>query len=307
MGRYIARRLFQLIPVFFGATFLVFAMVYAIPGDPIQALAGDRQISPSTVQALREKYNLNDPLPIQYAKYMGNLFQGDFGESLRGRDVTEIIRQKFPVSLRLALLAFAFEAIIGMAAGLLAAIFHRSFLDMLVLVSTTAVISIPVFVLGFMTQLILGVELDLLPIAGIQDGWRSYILPASVLAAVSLAYIARLLRTSLIENLRADYVRTARAKGLPQGRVIGRHALRNSLIPVVTYLAVDLGGLMGGAIVTEGIFNLPGIGNEIFRAVQNQDGNIVVGIVTALIIIFLLMSLIADLLYAWLDPRIRYD
>jgi oligopeptide transport system permease protein len=307
VGRYLIRRLLQVIPVFFGATFIIFAMVYAIPGDPIRALAGDRPVAPSTVQALRERFNLNDPLVIQYGKYLGNLAKGDLGESFRGRDVSDILKEKFPVTARLALFAFAFELVLGLAAGVLAGLRRGSFLDNLVLVSTVAVVAIPVFVLGFLAQLMLGLRLRWFPIAGIHQGLYSYVLPAMVLGALSLAYVARLTRTSLVETMRADYIRTATAKGLPRSQVVGRHALRNSLIPVVTYLGVDLGQLMGGAIITEGIFNVPGIGGEVFQAVRTQEGPIVVGIVTALVLIFIVSNLVVDLLYAVLDPRIRYE
>lgn len=307
MSRYIIRRLLQVVPVFFGATFLIYAMVFAIPGDPIRALAGERPIAESTQQQLRDRYNLDDPLPVQYGKYVAGLAQGDFGQSFSGRDVTDIMRQRFPVTIRLGLVAFAIELVLGLLAGVLAGLRRKSFMDTLVLVSTTAVVSVPVFVLGFVAQIVIGLELGLLPIAGIRDGWLSYIMPGFVLGATSLAYVARLTRTSLVENLRADYVRTATSKGLTRQRVVGRHALRNSLIPVVTYLGVDIGILMGGAIITEGIFNIPGIGGEVFRAVTAQEGTVVVGIVTALVIIFIFSNLFVDLLYAVLDPRIRYD
>lgn len=307
MGRYVARRLLQAIPVFFGATFIVFAMVYAIPGDPIRALNGERPISESAQAVLRERYNLDDPLVIQYAKYVGGLATGDFGETFRGQPVSEIMKDKFPVTARLALGAFIFEGVLGLIAGILAGLRRGSFMDNLVLVSTTFIVAIPVFVLGFVAQLVLGVQLDWFPIAGVQDGWFSYVLPSMVLGSLSLVYIARLTRTSLVENLRSDYIRTAEAKGLPRRRVVGRHALRNSLIPVVTYLGVDLGTLMAGAIITEGIFNIPGVGREVFLAIQGQEFAVVVGIVTAGILIFIVMNLLVDLLYAVLDPRIRYE
>lgn len=307
MGRYTARRLLQLVPVFFGATFLIYTMVFAIPGDPIRALFGDRPVAGATVQELRERYHLNDPLPVQYGKYMAGVFQGDFGEDFRGREVSEIIAQRFPVTLKLSVFAFAFELVLGLIAGVLAGLRRGSFMDNLVLVSTTAVVAIPVFVLGYVAQLVIGVELGWLPVAGIRAGVRSYVLPGMVLGAISLAYVARLTRTSLVENLRADYVRTATAKGLTRRRVVGRHALRNSLIPVVTFLGVDLGTLMGGAIITEGVFNIPGIGLAVFRSVSLQEHTVVVGIVTLLVIIFIVANLVVDLLYAVLDPRIRYE
>ena len=307
MGRYVARRLLQAVPVFFGATFIVFTMVYALPGDPIRALNGERPISESAQAALRDRYNLDDPLLVQYAKYIGGIATGDFGETFRGQPVSDILKQKFPVTARLALGAFIFELVLGLLAGILAGLRRGSFMDNLVLLSTTFIVAIPVFVLGFVAQLVLGVQLSWFPIAGIQQGWFSYILPSMVLGSLSLVYIARLTRTSLVENLRSDYIRTAEAKGLPRRRVVGRHAMRNSLIPVVTYLGVDLGTLMAGAIITEGIFNIPGIGREVFLAIQGQEGAVVVGIVTAGILIFILMNLVVDLLYAVLDPRIRYE
>ena len=215
--------------------------------------------------------------------------------------------ERFPVTVRLTLFAFAFELVLGLLAGVLAGLRRGSFVDNLVLVTTVAVVSIPVFVLGFTAQILFGVKLGWLPIAGLYQGWTSYLLPGMVLGALSLAYVARLTRTSLVENLRADYVRTATAKGMPRSRVVGRHALRNSLIPVVTFLGVDLGALMGGAIVTEGIFNIPGVGQQVFLSIQQQESTVVVGIVTALVLVFILANLLVDVLYAVLDPRIRYD
>ncbi len=307
MGRYVARRLLQFVPVFFGATFLIYSMVFAIPGDPIRALFGERAVASSTLEALRDEYNLNDPLPVQYAKYIGGLTQGDFGQDFRGREVSDIMAERIPVTARLAVGAFIFEIVLGLAAGVLAGLRKGGFVDNLVLVSTTAVISIPVFVLGFVGQIIFGVKLGWFPIAGISDGWMSYVLPSMVLGSVSLAYIARLTRTSLVENLRADYVRTATAKGLARRRVIGIHALRNSLIPVITFLGIDLGSLMGGAIITETIFNIPGIGRQIYLSVLNQEGTVVVGLTTFLVLVFMISNLLVDLLYGVLDPRIRYE
>lgn len=324
MGRYIARRLLQAIPVIIGATFIIFAMVFAIPGDPIQALAGERPLPDSVLDAQRERYNLDDPLVTQYGKYIGfipdgdegfsGVLQGDFGSDFRGRPVTDIMSSTFSVTLRLTAIAFVFELIFGLIAGVMAGLQRGRFLDNLVAVSTVAVISIPIFVLGYLAQILLGIgvtigpiETSFFPVAGLRDGWVSYVLPGFVLGAVSLAYIARLTRTTLVENLRADYVRTATAKGMRRRRVIGLHALRNSLIPVVTFLGVDIGTLIGGAVVTETVFNIPGVGRAVFEAIVQQEGTVVVGIVTALTLIFILANLFVDLLYAYLDPRIRYE
>ncbi|MBW3562723.1 MAG: ABC transporter permease [Actinobacteria bacterium] len=326
MGRYVIRRVLQFIPVFIGATFLIFAMVFAIPGDPIRALSGERPMPPNTRQALQERYNTNDALMVQYGKYIGVLddeqdgYSGiiqcvtfskfgtcDFGEDFRGRPVTAYFQERIPITAKLALGAFVFETILGLVAGVLAGLRKGGFVDNLVLVSTTAVISIPIFVLGFIAQLVLGVRFQIFPVAGVRQGLQSYILPSMVLGSVSLAFIARLTRTSLVENLRSDYVRTATAKGLRRRRVVGLHALRNSLIPVITFIGVDLGALMGGAIITETIFNIPGLGRAVFEAVGRQEGTVVVGITTFLVLIFMVSNLVVDVLYAVLDPRIRYE
>ncbi|MGY1786109.1 ABC transporter permease [Geodermatophilus sp. SYSU D00698] len=307
MGRYVARRLLLTIPVLLGASFLIFAMVYALPGDPIRALGGDRPLSPAVIAELRERFNLNDPLYVQYWEYLKNLFQGDLGTDFRGRPVIDTIERTLPVTVKLALAAIMFEVVIGLVAGVLAGIRRNSFFDNLVLVSTTLIVSIPILVLAFVAQLLFGLKLGWFPIAGTQEGFYSYLLPGLVLASGSLAYVARLTRTSLAENLRADYVRTARAKGLPGRTVIVRHTLRNSLIPVVTFIGADIGTLLGGAIVTESVFNLPGIGREVFNSIRAQEGAVVVGIVTLMVFFFIFFNLVVDVLYAVLDPRIRYD
>jgi oligopeptide transport system permease protein len=307
MGRYVARRLLLTIPVLIGASFLIFAMVYALPGDPIRALAGDRPLSPGVVAELRQEFNLNDPLLVQYGKYIGGLFQGDFGTDFAGRPVWDLIERRMPVTATLALVAVVFEAVIGIIAGVLAGIRRNGFFDNLVLVATTLIVSIPILVLGFLAQYIFGLKLGWFPIAGINEGLYSYILPGMVLAAGSLAYVARLTRTSVAENLRADYVRTAKAKGLTPRTVVVRHTLRNSLIPVVTFIGADVGALMGGAIVTEGIFNIPGIGRAVFDSIRSQEGAVTVGITVLLVGVFIFFNLLVDVLYAVLDPRIRYD
>ena len=307
MARYIARRLLLAVPVLIGASFLIFAMVFALPGDPIRALGGDRPLSQAVQAQLRAEYNLDDPLLVQYGKYVGGLLQGDLGTDFSGRPVSNILADTVPVTVKLALVALTFEAVFGLVAGVLAGIRQKSFFDSLVLVSTTLIVSVPVFVLGFLAQYTFGLKLGLFPIAGVSEGLYSYLLPGFVLAALSLAYVARLTRTSLVENLRNDYVRTAKAKGLTPASIVGKHTLRNSLIPVVTYLGADLGLLLSGAVVTEGIFNLPGTGRAVFQGIQSQEGNVVVGIVTLFVFVYIFFNLLVDVLYAALDPRIRYE
>jgi oligopeptide transport system permease protein len=308
MLRYTIRRLLLLIPTFIGASALIFFAGLALHGDPVAALGGERAMTPATRQLLIERYHLDKPVLEQYVLYLGNVLHGDLGESvLKRRSVTDIFKETFPVTLRLAILAWIFEIVIGMTAGILAALRRDKFLDQLVLVSTTIAISIPVFVLGFAGRGIFAARWPIFPVGGITHGWWSYVLPGMVIATLSLAYIARILRTSLLETLREDYIRTAEAKGLRPSRVVGRHALRNALIPVVTFVAIDFAALMGGAIVTETIFNLPGVGFTLIRAIGTRDLSIVVGFTMAAVIIFMMVSLLIDLLYAVLDPRIRYE
>ena len=307
MIRYILRRMLQFIPVILLSTFIVYALVFAIPGDPIRALSGDRPMPEAVQQALRDQYNLDDNLFVQYFKYMAGVLTGDFGTTFQGRPVSEIVAQRLPVTLYLAMVALIFQTVLGFIAGTLAALYRDRFIDRLVQVSSVAVVAIPVLAIAFGLQLIFGLQLGWFPIAGAGAGFRSYILPGFTLAAVSTALVARLLRNSLVETLGSDYVRTATAKGLPRGRVVGRHAMRNALIPVVTFIGADLATMIGGAIITESVFNLPGIGQQVFQSIQQQEGTVVVGIVTILVIFFVVVNLIVDIVYAYLDPRIRYE
>jgi oligopeptide transport system permease protein len=309
MGRYVLRRLLQLIPVFIGTTFLIYWLVWSLPGDPFAGKCGDRPCPEAFVAAMTAKFNLGDPVVVQYGKYMMNLLQGDFGITFSGIKVGDRIANAYPNTIRLALVALAIEAVIGISAGVLTGLRGRGFLDNLVLVTTLFLISLPVFVTGFVLQIVLGFELGWIKttVSESPAPWGQLIVPGFVLGSLSMAYVTRLTRTSIAENRRSDYVRTAVAKGLPQSRVVGVHLLRNSAIPVITFLGTDLGSLMGGAIITEGIFNIKGIGNLVYRGILSKEGVIVTGVVTLLVIVYLLSNLIVDMLYAVLDPRIRYD
>ncbi|MFB9837028.1 ABC transporter permease [Actinoallomurus acaciae] len=308
MWRYVVRRLLQMVPVLIGTTLLIYLAVFALPGDPIRVLGGDKPMPPAVYQALRHHYHLDDPLIVQYGKYLWGLVQGDFGQTLSGQPVGDVLAGGWTVTVQLAITAWIFELVVGIALGVWAGLRKGGVIDTLVLSGTTLVIAIPGFVLAYSAQLLFGLKLGWFPTAGTDDGWPySYLLPGILLGSLSLAYIARLTRTSLVENGRSDYVRTAVAKGLSRRRVLVRHTLRNSLIPVVTYLGVDLGNLMAGAIIIEGVFNLPGIGQQIWLAIQVKDGPTVVGISTFLVLIYLLANLVVDFLYGVLDPRIRHD
>lgn len=304
---YVGRRLLQMIPVFIGATFLIYAMVFLLPGDPIAALAGDKALSPAVAAQLRARYHLDQPFLMQYFLYLKGIFTLDFGTSFSGRPVSEVLAQAFPITIKLSLMALAIEGIFGIGFGLFAGLRKGGIFDSTVLLVSLVIIAIPIFVIGFLAQFFIGVKWGLVPpTVGGKTSFKNLLLPAFVLGSVSFAYVLRLTRTSVAENLTADYVRTATAKGLSRRRVVQVHVLRNSLIPVVTFLGADLATLMGGAIVTEGIFNINGVGGTIYQAVTRGEAPTVVSFVTVLIVIYLLANLIVDLLYAALDPRIRY-
>ncbi|MFF0220985.1 ABC transporter permease [Streptomyces sp. NPDC004629] len=306
MGRYVVRRLLQMIPVFVGATLLIFLMVNVM-GDPVAGLCGERQCDPATAAQLKRDLGLDRPVWQQYLAYMGKVFTGDFGTAFNGQPVTELMSTAFPVTVRLTVVAILFEIVVGVALGVLTGLRRGRPGDTGVLLATLVVISVPTFVTGLLLQLLLGVEWGWIrPSVPPEAAFGELIVPGLVLASVSLAYVTRLTRTSLAENRRADYVRTAVAKGLPRRRVITRHLLRNSLIPVVTFIGADIGALMGGAIVTERIFNIHGVGYQLYQGIVRQNTQTVVGFVTVLVLVFLIANLLVDLLYAVLDPRIRY-
>ncbi|MGH3651975.1 ABC transporter permease [Glutamicibacter sp.] len=301
------KRIAQLIPVFIGATLLVYFLVFATPGDPIAALSGGKPMSDATKAALTAQYNLDKPFWVQYGLYLKNLVTLDLGSAFSGQEVKEMLARAFPVTARLAILALLIESVFGIIFGVIAGMRKGKLFDSTVLIASLLVIAVPTFVLGFLLQYVVGVKLEWAkPTVSGSATWGELILPALVLGLVSLAYVLRLTRTSVIENKTADYVRTATAKGLSRNRVVTVHILRNSLIPVVTYLGADLGALMGGAIVTEGIFNVPGVGHLLYQAIQKGETPTVVAVVGVLVIVFVLANLIVDMLYALLDPRIRY-
>jgi oligopeptide transport system permease protein len=306
VGKYIIRRLLQMIPVIIGVTFIIYASVYAL-GDPTLGRCGERACPPGYLAKFRADYNLDKPLIVQYLLYMGNLVQGDLGTNFYGNKVLDELASRWPTTFRLGMMALVIETVIGISAGVLAGIRRGKFIDNLVTVSTLFLISIPIFVIGSVAQLVFGVRLGWFPVTATQGTTYQLIMPAFVLASASLAYIARLMRANLSENLRADYVRTAKAKGLTNRRTVGVHTLRNSLIPVITYIGIDIGALMGGAIVTERIFNINGIGNFLYRSIGQKDGASVVGTITCLVLIYLFVNLLVDILYGFLDPRISHD
>lgn len=307
MTAYLVKRVLQAVPVFFGTTFLIYFMVFAMPGDPIIALFGDKGVNPAIAEKLREQYHLNEPFIVQYFIYIGGIFQGDFGTSFSGQPVANILAQTFPVTLRLALIAVTIETIVGITIGLFAGLRKGKLFDASSLVVSLILISTPVFVIAFVSQFFFAIQLGWArPTVSGAAGITELLLPGAVLATVGVSYIIRLTRSSVIETSGQDFVRTAYSKGLTRPRVIRYHVLRNSLIPVVTYLSIDFGILLVGATVTEGIFNVPGVGRTLYQAIIRGEGPTVVSFVTVMVLIYLVVNLLTDLFYAVLDPRIRY-
>lgn len=307
MAGYIFRRFLQAIPVFFGTTFLIYFMVFAMPGDPIIALFGDKTPSPAIVAQLRAQYHLDQPFIVQYFIYLCNLFQGNLGVSFSGEPVSDVLARTFPVTIRLAILALFFETLAGITVGLISGLRKGKLFDVSSLAVSLVLISLPVFVIAFVSQFIFGVQLSWVrTTVGFGAPLQDLVLPAIVLASISFAQIMRLTRSSVIETSGLDFVKTAYSKGLTSRRITIVHILRNSLIPVVTYLATDFGVLLVGATVTEGIFNIPGVGNTLYQAIIRGEGPTVVSFVTVMVLIYVGVNLVVDLLYGLLDPRIRY-
>ena len=298
MGKYLLRRILQMIPVVLGTTLLVYALVFALPGDPVKAMFGDKPVNEAVAAQIRAEYHLDQPFIVQYFIYLKNALTLNFGDTFAGQPVLDEITRAFPVTIRLGLMAF-FGIISGLKKG--------KWYDTVILIVSLLLISVPTFVTGFVMQYVFGIQWAILPVtAGADPGFLDLLMPAMVLGSVSMAYIIRLTRSEISSNIAEDYVRTARAKGMSNGQVMLRHVLRNSLIPVVTYLGQDIGALMGGAMITEQIFNIHGIGFLTYQSILKGEANLVVSIVTLLMLIFVVCNLVVDMLYAALDPRIRY-
>jgi len=305
---FIIRRILQIIPVIIGVTLILFTLMYIIPEDPAKLIL-EKGATPEALQNLREKMGIDKPVYVQYWRYIKKLAKGDLGTSYRyRRSVNGILADHYPNSIKLALAAIIIEIVIGIFAGIVSAVKKYSFWDVLVTVSTTIAVCVPVYWLGMMLQVSFGLKLGWLPMSGMGDGSISYyILPAITLASVSTAFVARMTRSTMLEVLSNDYITTAYAKGLSTNMVIGKHALKNALIPVVTLIGMDLGALMGGAILTETVFNWPGVGRTIYLAILQRDAPVVIGGTIILVMIFVVMNLIVDIIYALLDPRIRFE
>ncbi|WP_088008169.1 ABC transporter permease [Indiicoccus explosivorum] len=334
MLNYAGRRLLQLIPVLLGMTFIVFLIIRAIPGDPAQVILG-QQATEDAVRALREQLGLDDPWYIQYFEYLTGLFTGDLGESLRtSTPVADEIWPYLAATIELSVFAIIIAIIVGVNAGIISAWFQNSWFDYTAMVLALVGVSMPIFWLGLMNQWIFSIELGVLPTTGrenvrdpvdpithfyvidtiIQGNFdqlavvfRHLILPGTALATIPMAIIARMTRSSMLEVMRSDYIRTARAKGMKMFLVVYKHALKNAIIPVLTIIGLQMGLLLGGAILTETIFGWPGIGRYIYDAIGFRDYPVIQSGILVVAFIFVMINLFVDLLYSFVDPRIKYD
>ncbi len=356
MPQFVARRLLLLIPVLLGIVLVTFMIVHLIPGDPCVAMLGERA-TPAACEAFRQRFGLNDPLPVQFVRYLINIVQGNFGDSIRWtRPVVDILAERLPMTIELTICAMLFSTIIGIPLGIVSAIRRGSWVDTVTMIWANAGVSMPVFWLGLMLAYVFALMLKGTPLYvppsgrftsgislialakvwGVQDwtgfprflvsflsnlvlvnsavtgNWAQFrdelwhlILPAMAVGTIPLAVIARMTRSSLLEVLGLDYIRTARAKGLSQRVVIMKHALRNALIPLVTIIGLETGSLLSGAILTESVFLLPGVGTMLVSSILSRDYPVVQGFTIVIALIFVLVNLIVDVSYAYLDPRIR--
>lgn len=307
MLTYILRRVLQAIPVFFGTTFLIYFMVFAMPGDPIAALFGDKTPNPAVADALRAQYNLDQPFIVQYFLYMKDVLTGNLGTTFSGEAVNDVLTRAFPVTLKLVVMAVVIEFFLSVVIGLISGLRKGKILDNISLVVALVFSSVPVFVAMFLAQYFIGIKWGWAPVTvGANTTWGAMLLPAMVIAFTVYVTGMRLMRGSVIEARQADYVRTAYAKGLTHRRIVPVHIARNSLIPVITNTAASFGALIAGTTVTEGIFNIPGLGKTLFDAITKGENPTVVSFVTILTLLYVIVNILVDLLYAVLDPRIRY-
>ena len=307
MTLYVVKRLLQAIPVFFGTTFLIFFMVFSMPGDPVLALFGDRTPNPAVLAAVREQYNLDEPFIVQYFLYVKDFFTGNMGVTFSGQSVNEIFARAFPVTLMLVTIAVVAEFLLAVGFGLLSGLRKGKIIDHSSLLLALVLNSIPPFVALFVAQYFIAIKLGWAPVTvGANATWGSLMLPGITIALTIYVIGMRLMRGSVIEAREGDYVRTAYAKGLTSRRITPVHVARNSLIPVITNTAASFGALIAGTTVTEGIFNIPGIGKVLFDAIRLSEVSTIVSFVTILTVMYIIVNILVDLLYAVLDPRIRY-
>jgi len=305
MWKYILRRLLAVIPVLLGVIFIVYMIMSMAPGDPVLQLVGE-QATPEQIEAKRIELGLDKPVLLQYVNYVFKLVQGDFGNSYKTKTGVIIeIAARFPTTLKMSLTAVIISVVLALPLGVVAAVKQNTWIDGVSMFIALLGVSVPIFWLGLMLLLLFSLRLGWFPASGTNAGIRSFILPGFALGFQSMATIARTTRSSMLEVIRQDYIRTARAKGVPYGTVIRRHALRNALIPTVTMVGLQVGSLLSGSVLTETVFGLPGLGRYMIASISGRDTPSVLGCIVMFTLIFTLVNLLVDLLYGFIDPRIR--
>ncbi|MBA4535736.1 ABC transporter permease [Bacillus aquiflavi] len=306
MMKFIVRRIIQTIPVVFGVTILVFSLMHLIPGDPAQVIAGE-SAPEKTVEQIRERLGLNDPLPVQYGKFLGNILQGDLGDSVRSsRPVLDEIKHRFWITVELAVYSTILSVFLGLIAGIISAVRHYTVSDVLIMIIALFGLSMPNFWLGLMLIQKFAIDWKLLDSSG-WGTWAQAILPIITLGTSGAAIIARMTRSSMLEVINQDYIRTARAKGVRERVVIYKHALKNALIPVVTVVGLEFGALLGGTVLTESVFAINGMGRLVIDAIRARDFPIVQGAVLIIALLFVLVNLVVDISYRYLNKRIELE
>ncbi|WP_353182979.1 ABC transporter permease [Bosea sp. (in: a-proteobacteria)] len=314
MTAYVLRRLLQMLPVLLLASFAIFAMIYAVPGGPVAVIVGENA-GPEEIAAAIRRYGLDRPMAVQYLDWLGRALAGDFGSSLHSRQpVLQLIGERLPATLQLALAAIVVALAIGIPVAIASAVRPNSWIDRLLSGWSALALGVPTFWLGILLILLFAVELHWLPSASRHvpfwqaplDALRSLALPALTLGVYVSGILARFLRASLIGEARADYVRTARAKGVPERRIVGLHIMRNAMLPFVTIVGLMMANFIGGAVVTEAVFTYPGLGRLLIQAISTRDYPLIQGCILVILIAYMLINLLVDALYAWIDPRIEY-
>lgn len=306
MLRYAIKRILSAIPLMLVISFLIFMFIHLIPGDPVRIALG-KEATADQVEELRDVLGLNDPLLVQYGKYMKGLFTGDFGNSIKnGATVADTVLPKFAPTIKLTLLAIVWSVAVGVLLGVLAAVRRGKILDYISMIIAISGISAPSFWLGLMLMQLFCVKLGWLPVSGLTS-WKGYILPSFTMGCGVMAIIARFTRSSMLENLKEDYIRTARAKGLKESLVVMRHAFKNSLIQVVTVVGLQIGGLLTGSVMVETVFSINGLGRLLVTSIGNRDYKVVQFLLLFFSLEYIVINLIVDILYGVLNPKVRYD
>jgi peptide/nickel transport system permease protein len=304
MIRYVIKRLLMLIPIVLGISFIVFFILALTPGDPARMILG-AGATPAQVTAMREQMGLNDPILIRYVKYMAGVFRGDFGTSWSTREpVFQMVLGRFPYTFQLALLSMIVTVLISIPLGIYSAVKQNTFEDSAVMVLSMVLAATPKFWLGILMMLVFSVKLRLLPTSGLAS-WKNYIMPTIAMAAASTAIDTRIVRASVLDVIKQDYIRTARAKGVKEGIIFRKHALKNALLPVVTVMGMGFASALGGSVLIENVFSIPGIGLLLIERIRQKDTPTVLACVIFIAVVFAVINLITDILYSYIDPRIK--